>query len=107
MKSRLCLLVFIVLLACPYSALANAGTPLMWAGMLHLVFGNALIGVFEGLLIARLFSLPKRKTVLVMIGANYFSAWAGGVFLNGKISDWLHPDLNNGWRWFWMMVALT
>jgi hypothetical protein len=108
MKPRLwSLLVFIVLVAFPYSALANAGTPLMWAGMLHLVFGNALIGVFEGLLIARLFSLPKRKTVLVMIGANYFSAWAGGVFLNGKIADWLHPDINNGWRWFWIMVALT
>jgi hypothetical protein len=32
-------------------ALANAGTPLMWAGMLHLFVSNAFIGVMEGLLL--------------------------------------------------------
>lgn len=91
----------------PFSALANAGTPLMWAGMLHLAFGNALIGVFEGLLVAWRFSLPKRKAVLLLIAANYFSAWVGGLFLRGAIVHALPLDLNNGWRWFWIMVVLT
>ena len=38
----------------PSMASANAGTPLMWASMLHLVFGNAIIGLIEGLILARL-----------------------------------------------------
>ena len=39
---------FPFLLVTSTSALANAGTPLMWAGMLHLVFGNLVIGLGEG-----------------------------------------------------------
>ncbi len=100
-------LVLFCLLAFPGSALANAGTPLMWAGMFHLVFGNALIGLCEGLLIGWLFALPKGKAVLIMIPANYLSAWAGGLFLRGTIVSSLQLDLNNGWRWFWIMVLLT
>lgn len=40
------------LLAGTTVVLANAGTPLMWAGMLHLVIGNAIIGIAEGALLA-------------------------------------------------------
>ena len=79
----------------------------MWAGMLHLVVGNAFIGLFEGLLIAWLFGVSKRKAVFIMIPANYFSAWVGGLFLTHAIVNSLHLDLNNGWRWFWIMVVLT
>ena len=46
--TRKTLPVFLCVLALPMVAMANAGTPLMWAGMLHLLFGNALIGIFEG-----------------------------------------------------------
>jgi hypothetical protein len=91
----------------PQCAWANAGTPLMWAGMLHLVFGNALIGLGEGLLLAWLFSVPKAKSVSVMILANYASAWVGGLFIRGAIVHALPMDLSNGWRWFWVMVAVT
>jgi len=42
-----------------------------------------------------------------MIGANYFSAWVGGLFLRGAILNSLAIDLNNGWQWFWIMVAAT
>ena len=100
-------LVLLGVIAFPQLAWADAGTPLMWAGMLHLVFGNALIGVGEGLLLAWLFSVPKRKTVLVMIPANYASAWVGGLFIRGAIVRALPMDLNNGWRWFWVMVVVT
>ncbi|MBI5094549.1 MAG: hypothetical protein HZB26_19210 [Candidatus Hydrogenedentes bacterium] len=79
----------------------------MWAGILHLLFGNTLIGIGEGLLLARLFELPKAKSILVMIPANYFSAWLG-MFV---ISEWIVPmlpmDLNNGLRWLWSMVFLA
>lgn len=75
--------------------------------MLHLVLGNALIGVGEGLLLAWLFSAPKRKSVLIMIPANYTSAWLGGLFIRGAIAHALPMDLNNGWKWFWIMVVVT
>lgn len=51
----------------------------MWAGMLHLVMGNLLIGVAEGLLLVRLFGAPKGKSVACMIGANYVSALGRGL----------------------------
>lgn len=100
---RKALIVMGVLLL-PLTASANAGTPLMWAGMLHLLFGNALIGLFEGLLASALFSVPRRKAVTLLIGANYFSAWVGGVFLNGYVTGKLNLDLNNAWKWFWILV---
>ena len=89
------------------NAFADAGTPLMWATMLHLVVGNAIIGVGEGLVLAKLFSLKKLKTVVVLIAANYFSAWGGGWFLESAIVRYLHMDLNNAWTWFWVLVAAT
>jgi hypothetical protein len=98
----------LALLVCiPLTARADAGTPLMWAGLLHLVFGNAIIGVFEGLLLAWIFKLRKGFCVLVMIPANYFSAWVGGLFLNQEITTHLPFDLYNAWGWFWTMVLVT
>jgi hypothetical protein len=100
-------LIALGVVALPQYALANAGTPLMWAGMLHLVLGNALIGVGEGTLLAWLFSIPKGKSIGVMVVANYLSAWLGGLFLRGAIVRALPMDLTNGWKWFWIMVVVT
>lgn len=88
-------------------AWANAGTPLMWAGMLHLTIGNALIGLLEGLLLGWLFGASKSKAVAVMIVANYVSAWLGGNFLRLAIVKSLPMDLTNAWMWFWVMVGAT
>jgi hypothetical protein len=55
MKHRpLLLLVLVGLVALPQQAFANVGTPLVWAGTLHLVIGNALIGFLEGILLSSL-----------------------------------------------------
>ena len=35
-------------LCVPITLSANAGTPLMWAGILHLILGNLMIGLLEG-----------------------------------------------------------
>src|SRR5262245_60705590 len=78
--------------AFPKHAWANAGTPLMWAGMLHLAFGNLLIGIGEGYLLSRWFSVPERRGA-IMILANYFSAWVGGFVVCGVIVDALPLDL--------------
>lgn len=98
----------IALLTCiPLTARADAGTPLMWAGMFHLVLGNAIIGIFEGLLLAWIFKLKKGICIIVMIPANYFSAWIGGLYLNHEISSALPFNLYNAWIWIWVMVLVT
>ena len=79
----------------------------MWASMFHLAIGNLFIGLGEGMLLAFLFSLPKGKSVPVMILANHVSTWIGGLFLRAAIVRALPLDLNNGWKWFWVMVILT
>jgi hypothetical protein len=93
--------------ALPSVALANAGTPLMWASMLHLIFGNLIIGLFEGLLLAGIFGLPKRKSIVALILANYFSVWVGGLFLGDLIVRALPLNLYNAWFFFWAMVVLA
>lgn len=105
-RSRLWFAV-VVFMALPQSAWANAGTPLMWAGMIHLVVGNVMIGVLEGLLLGWLFSMPRGKAIGAMIAANYASAWLGGLFIRGAIVEALPMDLTNGWFWFWFMVVAT
>lgn len=107
MKKRNTGLLVLCIATLPTAALANAGTPLMWASMLHLVLGNLLIGLLEGYLLAKLFRLPKGKTIGILILANYFSAWVGGLFLRGAIVHALPLDLNNAWSFFWAMVVLT
>ena len=48
----------------------------MWAGMIHLAIGNALIGLLEGFLLVWLFRVPRAKAVGAMIAANYTHARA-------------------------------
>jgi hypothetical protein len=107
--TRKTLLVFaVVALTClPLSAFADAGTPLMWATALHLLLGNVLVGIFEGLILAFAFKLSKVWCVLVMIPANYFSAWAGGFFLDYEITKVLPFNLYNAWHWLGAMVVVT
>lgn len=78
----------------------------MWAGMLHLVFGNFLIGFTEGMILAWLFKLNATRCVWVMILANYSSSW-GGLFLNSAITHLLSLNLYNAWFWFWVMVGVA
>lgn len=67
----------LLILVLPSPALANAGTPLLWAGMAHLLIGNFLIGAIEGHLLARLWNISVRRAVGVMTLANFVSMGAG------------------------------
>jgi hypothetical protein len=107
MKRNRNILVGILLVAISSVAHANAGTPLMWAGMLHLVFGNSIIGIAEGILLAKFFSLSRRKCIGLMILANYFSAWLGGFVIDNAIVDVLPMGLYTAWPLFWLMVIVT
>ncbi|MGI4789857.1 MAG: hypothetical protein ACRYFS_13520 [Janthinobacterium lividum] len=70
-------IVCVLFLTVPVAAHADAGTPLIWAGMFHLVIFNFFIGLLEASVIAKVFHLPKLKTNAVIILANYFSMVAG------------------------------
>lgn len=96
-----------LLLLAPLSVFANAGTPLMWAGILHLVLGNLVLGAIEGVLLAIVFKKPKAYCILVMIAANYASAWFAGLPLANwaKASDNL--DLYNAEAFVWKMAAFA
>ncbi len=61
--------------------LANAGTALMWGAVIHLLIGNLLIGLLEGFLLWLAFRVNFLKTALIMIAANYVSAWAAYMIL--------------------------
>lgn len=78
----------------------------MWAGTAHLLLGNLFIGIFEGILLARVFHLQKIKTIPALIIANYASAW-GTVFLSGSIVFKFPADLNSLEFKFWLLVIVT
>ncbi|MFT4176493.1 MAG: hypothetical protein QM627_07535 [Luteolibacter sp.] len=86
----------------PSTAWANAGTPLMWASILHLVFGNTIIGVIEGMLLAWIFKCSKWKSMLILIAANYASAWAGGYLVTSYLASL--PDITIQTIRFWFLV---
>ncbi len=66
----------------PSVSSANAGTPLMWATMAHLLVGNALLGLIEGALVARFLPARRQRAVPWMIAGNYVSAWVGLLLLD-------------------------
>jgi len=91
----------------PFTANANAGTPLMWASAIHLVIGNALIGLLEGLAVAIVFKRPKLPAVALMIAANYLSAWVGGLLIATNWATHLDWHLYNAWGLLWQFVFIT
>jgi len=102
---RLLLCLFFFLLSAK-NAFANVGTPLMWAGMLHLVIGNALIGIIEGLLISKIFKAKKRRAIRIMILANYVSM-AAGSFIVGFTGHFLSNFLTIYWIHLFLIASFV
>jgi len=82
---KITLLIISVLFVLPSAALANMGSVLLIATVVHLFIGNVFIGIVEGLILSKVFKLKKLKTILLLILANYFSAWLGYVLINFQI----------------------
>src|SRR5262245_1918972 len=89
----------------PAVALANVGTPLMWASAAHMVLGNACIGILEGALLSWFFKVNAYRAIAVMIVANYVSAWIGWAFLLPLVISRLDFNLYNAWPRMWGLVA--
>lgn len=64
----------VVLIALPTLALANAGSPMMWFGILHSLILNAIIGWTESLIVTRM-NVPNRTWLIIL--ANYVSMFIG------------------------------
>jgi hypothetical protein len=75
-------------------ALADVGTPMMWAGPCHLVCGNFMIGVLEGLLIGKVFKVKQLgMMVVVMVVANYVSMALGMFVFQRNTVEWFLGDV--------------
>lgn len=105
-RSRILRLAVIVAVLWPVCALADVGTPLVWGTAFHLIVGNALLGVAEGWLLARVFGLAVRRCSGWMIIANYLSAWIG-LSLMGFLFARYASDIYSGLRVTGMLVAGT
>jgi hypothetical protein len=90
----------------PMSVFADVGTPLVWGSTFHLLLGNAIIGVLEGLLLAQVFGLRKRQCVGHLILANYVSAWTG-IALTSFLFSKLATDICSGLKITWLLVAAS
>jgi hypothetical protein len=79
----------------------------MWAGMLHLLVGNIVIGILEGGLIAFFLGIRKRIAIPLLICANYASTLAG-LFLIPLMQNYIfipefgRPSLYNVGRFLWL-----
>jgi hypothetical protein len=107
MKTRRSALLILVIALLPSTASANAGSPLMWASLLYLVFGNAIIGLIEGILLSRIFKCPERKSILTLIAANYVSAWVGVILFSMVINPLPDITIENIRFWFCSFVVLA
>ena len=85
--------ILLILCLIPNFAFANAGSPMMWFGMLHLVWINAIIGIYESKILKSKFNVENRKWLIIT--ANYVSMFVGLYFiaphfseLNGNVDFW-------------------
>ncbi|GET35811.1 hypothetical protein [Microseira wollei] len=76
-KQRLIIAVsiFLLLTLTPKAVLANAGSPMMWFGLFHLAFGNALIGILESWVVKKVQKLNIEAWKIVL--GNYLSMFFG------------------------------
>jgi hypothetical protein len=106
-RNRIFFLIIVYLILFPSPTYADAGTPLMWAGMLHLLVGNLMIGILEGGLIAFFLGIRKRIAIPLLICANYVSMLAG-LFLIPLMRDYIFipafgcPSLYNVGTFLWL-----
>jgi len=71
-----------------------------------MVFGNALLGVFEGWFLAKIFDLQRSRCIGLMILANYLSAWLG-MFIVGALRTSQAVDIYNALRVSLTLVFVT
>jgi hypothetical protein len=84
--------------------LANSISPVMFNHLAMLFVGNAIIGLIEGIVIAKVFKAPMWPCVGLLVVANYASMWAGAALFGigeapSLIPDQLFAEPLNHVRW--------
>lgn len=79
----------------------------MWTGILHLLFGNLVLGYVEAGLLTRLFGVPRGRSLVVLILANYASAWAGALLLVNRLSRYSGITIENVQLWLGIFAVLA
>lgn len=97
----------LAVLLLPSVGYADAGTPLMWTTVLHLLLGNLVIGVVEGLLLAILFGTTRKRSLVLLVLANYLSAWLGWILLLGCIHFCVRLTIDNFMRWLFISMLIA
>lgn len=95
-----------ILLLIPAAAYANMGSPIMIAGILHLIIGNLFIGIIEGLLLTLVFKAKWIKAISIMITANYFSTFIGWLGLSLGFIEHSRITLYNAPRIMWIAIVV-
>jgi hypothetical protein len=62
--------------------LADAGTALMWATLIHLTIGNLVVALLEYAIVRVVFKTKSRALLPWLIAANYTSAIAGSLLIS-------------------------
>lgn len=68
----------LLLLVTPIMVLANAGSPMMWFGLIHILLLNLIIGIIESRIINY---LGVKNRIWLIILANYISMFVGMVVI--------------------------
>jgi|GEM_PF-6735546 len=61
---------------------ANMGTPFIWLGMFHLVWGNIGIALIEGQILSKRYGLASHRIFGLMVAANFVSAGIGALIIS-------------------------
>ena len=96
----------------PANAFADGLSPAAFQGITHLLIGNIVIGVLEGALISFIFKTAIKKTIKIMILANYASMLAVIIifYLAGNfLPENLFPSatIYNAWTYVGIFIAAT
>ena len=78
----------------------------MYAAPCHLIFGNAVIAVIEGLILSAVFGTSKRRAIGFMLIANYLSTWGGMVPL-AAVQACLPFTLSSARASIWVMIGVA
>ena len=90
----------------PFTASANAGTPLIWATMFHASLGSIILGFIEGTILAKIYKINRRKAVSPLILGNIFSTFAGFPLLLW-LASLFEIDIYNVNKVFFVMLLVA
>ena len=85
-NNTLKILITILLLILPFLVFANAGSPVVWFGLFHLLIANLIIGYAESEILLK-YKIDNK--VLRVIAANYISMFVGYIIIAPLF---LHPQ---------------